>query len=252
MSIRKKSLVLIASAALAGFFASCADVAPPAGMNQEDCVLIFGDIPQCAIDGGSDLATGSSDSKDDESSDSSDGEDSSSSSTEGDDSESSSDSEGENEGSSSDSSGDSDSPESSDSQGGEDNPLNSSGSGEGEAGKDVIINGNDVNVGTDGMESVDQDKSDELDDLKNQIDNNQNPDGFDKLDKPVIGGGDLDFDNKEYYCFTGEGEWLKISYDKLKESGLPFLWNEHAWGLRDKYELRFEDACDAIYVQQKK
>lgn len=97
------------------------------------------------------------------------------------------------------------------------------------------------------MEGVtDQDVLDDLD----KIANGETVDGYEESDQLNFKVDDFDFDNYDYFCFTGEQSWLKITQDQLKESGLPFLWNGKAYGLRKKYTLRFEDACDAIYVKR--
>lgn len=97
------------------------------------------------------------------------------------------------------------------------------------------------------MEGVtDQDVLDDLD----KIANGETVDGYEESDQLNFKVDDFDFDNYDYFCFTGEQSWLKITQDQLKESGLPFLWNGKAYGLRKKYTLRFEDTCDAIYVKK--
>ena len=97
------------------------------------------------------------------------------------------------------------------------------------------------------MEGVtDQEVLDDLD----KIANGETVDGYEESDQLNFKVDDFDFDNYDYFCFTGEQSWLKITQDQLKESGLPFLWNGKAYGLRKKYTLRFEDTCDAIYVKK--
>jgi hypothetical protein len=93
---------------------------------------------------------------------------------------------------------------------------------------------------------TDQDVLDDLD----KIANGETVDGYEESDQLNFKVDDFDFDNYDYFCFTGEQSWLKITQDQLKESGLPFLWNGKAYGLRKKYTLRFEDTCDAIYVKR--
>jgi len=97
------------------------------------------------------------------------------------------------------------------------------------------------------MEGVtDQDVLDDLD----KIANGETVDGYEESDQLNFKVVAFAFDNYDYFCFTGEQSWLKITQDQLKESGLPFLWNGKAYGLRKKYTLRFEDTCDAIYVKK--
>lgn len=97
------------------------------------------------------------------------------------------------------------------------------------------------------MEEVtDQDVLDDLD----KIANGETVDGYEESDQLNFKVDDFDFDNYDYFCFTGEESWLKITQDQLKESGLPFLWNGKAYGLRKKYTLRFEGTCNALYVKR--
>ncbi len=118
-------------------------------------------------------------------------------------------------------------------------------------GEDTIItevgNGNsNVNVGTNDMDEVSKDEAEKLDDL---IKEEELPEGVEKIEGS-INGGDIDIGKNDYYCYTGDG-WLKINFDNLKETGLPFLWNGAAWGLRRKYDMFFDDACQAVYAVRK-
>lgn len=101
------------------------------------------------------------------------------------------------------------------------------------------------------MEKVSEEEKKQLDELKDALDNDETPDGFEKAEDKNFTYDEMDFENNEYFCFTGDNQWLRIVFDNIKASGLPFLWNGHAEGLKRKYEMRFEDACDAIYVMKK-
>lgn len=179
-------------------------------------------------DSSSDDEASKDDSSDSESSDSDESAESSDSASEGDDAEAT---EGDN------------APESSaSSESGSDTPVK---------GEETSItegdNGNtNVNVGTNDMEEVSKEESDKLDDL---LKGDELPEGTEKIEGGV-NGGDIDPSQNDYYCYTGEG-WLKINFDNLKESGLPFLWNGAAWGLRKKYDMFFDDACEAVYAIRK-
>ncbi len=115
----------------------------------------------------------------------------------------------------------------------------------------IMVNENTASVGVNNMEKVSESEASELDAWREAISNGESVSDFELSDKLNFGYTDMDFDNYVYYCFTGDNEWLRIPFDNLKESGLPFLWNGAAWGLQRKYSLRFEDACAAIYVQRK-
>lgn len=117
-------------------------------------------------------------------------------------------------------------------------------------GEDTIISENggttNVNVGTNDMDEVSNEEADKLDSLLKE---EELPEGVEKIEGG-INGGDIDVGNNDYYCYTGEG-WLKINFDNLKETGLPFLWNGAAFGLRKKYDMFFDDACEAVYAVRK-
>ncbi|MCQ2096412.1 MAG: hypothetical protein MJY87_00515 [Fibrobacter sp.] len=115
----------------------------------------------------------------------------------------------------------------------------------------IMVDENTASVGVNNMEKVSESEASELDAWREAISNGESVSDFELSDKLNFGYTDMDFDNYVYYCFTGDNEWLRIPFDNLKESGLPFLWNGAAWGLQRKYSLRFEDACAAIYVQRK-
>lgn len=87
-------------------------------------------------------------------------------------------------------------------------------------------------------------------DILDKIANGETVDGYEESDQLNFKVDDFDFDNYDYFCFTEEQSWLKITQDQLKGSGLPFLWNGKAYGLRKKYTLRFEGTCNAIYVKR--
>lgn len=225
---KKKTLACLTALSLAGIFAACTQALSPADLTDED------DSEEIA--------------KTDDSSDSqgnSSNEENSSSSVEVDSS-----------AISSDSTDDSDDSDNSDdnSSSSEADAIDSSSSevtSSAAEGETSTIGDNDASIGRNDMEEISEEEKDKLNDLKEALENGENPSGFDKADSTNFKVSDLDFDNNDYYCFFGENQWLKISIDNLKASGLPFLWNGAAYGLQRKYTLRFEGACSAIYVQRK-
>lgn len=114
-----------------------------------------------------------------------------------------------------------------------------------------------VDVGGDAMEEVNDDESDELDSLRQELEDpdTNDPEGFEKDDDGEFNYEDFDFEKNDYFCFTGEGDWLRIDFnanrEELKKIGLPFLWNGHANGLKRKYLFRFENECAAVYIRRK-
>lgn len=256
MSIQKKSLFkVIASTALVGFFASCAEIAPPDGAGDEfsegSCQEIWGINSKC-----DEVQKEDDQNQEPESSASEDAGDETSSDSENGDEESS-----EGEDSSPDSEGDS-----SDSEGGtseEGGNEDDSGSEEGDESddpknnpsKDEVVVGDEsyqftdgctggqtcASIGKDGMEELTPEEKIEL---NNKIGDMEEKD-------PNFNLGDMDFDKFDYFCFTGDNDWLRIPYASMSSSNLAFLRNGHAWGQRKKYDIRFEDACDAVYVMQK-
>jgi len=109
--------------------------------------------------------------------------------------------------------------------------------------------GGDVNVGTNDMTPVDEDEKAELDDLKEQLKDGP-VDGFENVGT-TINGADMDFDGGgDYYCFTGEGEWLHVSLDQLGEHINHFR-NGAAWGQLKKFDILFMDACEGVYFRRK-
>lgn len=244
MSIQKKSFFkVIASTALVGFFASCAEIAPPDGAGDEfsegSCQEIWGINSKC-----DEVQKKDDQNQEPESSASKDAEDETSSDSEDD----SSDSEGGNsEGGNSEEGGN------------EDDSGSEEGSSEGEGSssdsddaKESSFEDGGASIGTNDMTDVSEEVSKTLDDLKKEIDEGKNPEGFEEVDK------NISFDDWDktgtYYCFTGENEWKMISLENLesnpKASGYPFLWNGHASGLARQFILRFEASCSAVYLQR--
>lgn len=133
--------------------------------------------------------------------------------------------------------------------------ANSSSSFDGDYGdgSKTVFNGDTTaSIGKDNMDSVSSSQSSLLDSLKQEFENDSTdkPDNFDILDSGDINFGKIDT-IYSYFCFTGDNEWLRIDFESMAKSGLPFLRNGRAWGLRKKYAVRFEEACNAVYVMRK-
>lgn len=247
MSIQKKNLFkVIASTALVGFFASCAEIAPPDGAGDEfsegSCQEIWGINSKC-----DEVQKEDDQNQEPESSASKDAEDETSSDSEDD----SSDSKGGNseEGGNEDDSG-SEEGSSEGEEGGDSGDSSSSDTSEPIAGEDTILGKDNASIGTNDMTEVDSETASKLDELVNASKEEQEANGFSPIEGTTITGDQIN-ESKTFFCFDKEGEWRMITFDNLKDSGLPFLWNGHAYGLAEKYTVRFEDACQAIYVQTK-
>lgn len=123
--------------------------------------------------------------------------------------------------------------------------------GYGDGSETVIVN-DTTSIGTDQMDTVGSSESSYLDSLKQELEDEttEDPENFDILDSGNIDFDDIDTNNV-YFCFTGDDEWLRINFEDMYKSNLPFIRNGHAWGLRKKYLVRFEEACEAVYVMRK-
>lgn len=122
------------------------------------------------------------------------------------------------------------------------------------AGKETIINEEEgeFSIGTDDMEVVSEEGQSELDSLKEILDNGGSVDGFELADSEFNEETLLyeDFDENDFFCFTGEGEWLQITREKLGKH-IPHYKNGQAWGNFRQFEVKFMDACDAVYIRRK-
>jgi hypothetical protein len=122
------------------------------------------------------------------------------------------------------------------------------------AGKETIINEEEgeFSIGTDDMEVVSEEGQSELDSLKEILDNGGSVDGFELADSEFNEETLLyeDFDENDFFCFTDEGEWLKITREQLGEH-IPHYKNSKAWGNFRQFEVKFMDACAAVYIRRK-
>jgi hypothetical protein len=87
----------------------------------------------------------------------------------------------------------------------------------------------------------------ELEDLKAQLEDNAEPEGFDEIGQLSLSVDGLQFDKYQYYCFTESEEWFQITKDKLLETKLPFLWDGVAYEARGNFTLDFAEVCISIY-----
>lgn len=107
-------------------------------------------------------------------------------------------------------------------------------------------------VGTDIMEVVDSSEKTELDSLKEVIDNGGSVSGFEDV------GTNLDeetmtyesFEEGDYFCFIGEGEWMHITRELLGRY-IPHYKNGQAWGNLSHFDIKFMDACQGVYFRRK-
>lgn len=107
-------------------------------------------------------------------------------------------------------------------------------------------------VGTDVMEVVDSSEKTELDSLKEVIDNGGSVSDFEDV------GTNLDeetmtyesFEEGDYFCFIGEGEWMHITRELLGKY-IPHYKNGQAWGNLSHFGIKFMDACQGVYFRRK-
>lgn len=123
-----------------------------------------------------------------------------------------------------------------------------------EPGKQTIINEDEgeFSIGTDDMTAVSDDAQSELDSLKEILDNGGSVDGFELADSEFNEETLLyeDFNDNDFFCFTGEGEWMQITREQLGEH-IPHYKNGKAWGNFRHFDVKFMDACEAVYIRRK-
>lgn len=116
----------------------------------------------------------------------------------------------------------------------------------------TLVDGSNFSVGTDDMKEVATETQSELDSLKEILDNGGTVDGFEESDiqfNEETMTVEL-FESSDVYCFTGEGEWLKITAELLGQY-IPHFRNDHAWGNLRHFDIKFMDACAAVYIRRK-
>ena len=123
-----------------------------------------------------------------------------------------------------------------------------------EPGKQTVINEDegDFSIGTDDMTAVSDDAQSELDSLKEILDNGGSVDGFELADSEFNEETLLyeDFNDNDFFCFTGEGEWMQITREQLGKH-IPHYKNGQAWGNFRQFDVKFMDACAAVYIRRK-
>ena len=140
----------------------------------------------------------------------------------------------------------------------DDESSSSEGASSASAGESTIADNGEITAGKDLMDGVDEGTSNQLNENVAACATAEGcPEGFEKLNGGLVadkdGSGNLDynsFDENDYYCFSGEGEWLKLDRAKLGEF-IPHFKNGAAWGNLSHFEIRFEDLCSAVYIMRK-
>ena len=121
------------------------------------------------------------------------------------------------------------------------------------AGQTTVSDGNgNFSLGTDDMEDVSTGEQSELDSLKEILDNGGTIEGFEEVatefDENTLTYES--FDEGDYYCFTGEGEWMHVTRDLLGKY-IPHYRNGQAWGNLRHFDVKFMDACEGVYFRRK-
>ena len=121
-------------------------------------------------------------------------------------------------------------------------------------GKETVIDEDEgiFSIGTEDMTVVSGEGQSELDSLKEILDEGGSVDGFELADSEFNEETLLyeDFDENDFYCFTDEGEWLKITREMLGKY-IPHYKNGEAWGNFRQFDVKFMDACAAVYIKRK-
>ena len=123
-----------------------------------------------------------------------------------------------------------------------------------EPGKETIANVDegDFSFGSNDMEEVSDSTQSELDSLKQILDEGGTVEGFEETDME-FNENTLPFeafDEMDFFCFTGEGEWMQITRESLGEY-IPHYKNGLAWGNLEHFDIRFMDACSSVYIRRK-
>lgn len=123
-----------------------------------------------------------------------------------------------------------------------------------EPGKETVANVDegDFSFGTDDMTEISGSAQSELDSLKEILDKGGTVEGFEETDME-FNEETLTyeiFDEQDFFCFTGEGEWLQITRELLGQY-IPHYKNGQAWGNLRHFDVKFMDACAAVYIRRK-
>lgn len=141
---------------------------------------------------------------------------------------------------------------------GDDESSSSEDASSASAGESTIADNGEITAGKDIMDGVDEGTSNQLNENVAACATAEGcPEGFEELEGGLVvdkdGSGNLtydSFDENDYYCFSGEGSWLKLDRAKLGEF-IPHFKNGAAWGNLSHFEIRFEDLCSAVYIMRK-
>ena len=119
--------------------------------------------------------------------------------------------------------------------------------------QETLTDGNgNFSMGTDDMEVVSTGEQSELDSLKEILDNGGTIDGFEEVETEFNEQTLTyeSFDEGDYYCFTGEGEWMHVTRELLGQY-IPHYKNGQAWGNLRHFDVKFMDACEGVYFRRK-
>ena len=107
-------------------------------------------------------------------------------------------------------------------------------------------------IGSNVMETVNEEVKAELDSLKELVVNGETPEGFELLPEGLTGEtfNYTFLGQNDVYCYTGEGEWLHVDRSELGEYINHFK-NGAGWGQLEKFEIVFMDACTEVYFRHK-
>ena len=107
-------------------------------------------------------------------------------------------------------------------------------------------------IGSNVMETVNEEVKAELDSLKELVVNGETPEGFEVLPEGLTGEtfNYTFLGQNDVYCYTGEGEWLHVERSELGKYINHFK-NGAGWGQLEKFEIVFMDACTEVYFRHK-
>jgi len=112
--------------------------------------------------------------------------------------------------------------------------------------------GGECAIGSNVMETVNEEVKAELDSLKELVVNGETPEGFEVLPEGLTGEtfNYTFLGQNDVYCYTGEGEWLHVERSELGKYINHFK-NGAGWGQLEKFEIVFMDACTEVYFRHK-
>ena len=121
-------------------------------------------------------------------------------------------------------------------------------------GKETVIDEDEgiFSIGTEDMTVVSENDQSELDSLKQILDEGGSVDGFELAESEFNEETLLyeDFDEKDFFCYTDDGEWMQITRENLGKY-IPHYKDGKAWGNYKQFDVIFTDACKAVYTKSK-